>query len=102
MERVFFLFRAWLKLLKFEGGNSCLWKLIFWLVELFPCPVETVFSYLQSFFLQVESIPETSEDPFFGGKTLFQLVERGFLSSENCFLLFRASFLRVKTVTETS
>ena len=29
-----FLFRALLKLLKFEGGNSCLWKLIFWLVEL--------------------------------------------------------------------
>ena len=29
-----FLFRALLKLLKFGGGNSCLWKLIFWLVEL--------------------------------------------------------------------
>ena len=29
-----FLFRALLKLLKFEGGNFCLWKLIFWLVEL--------------------------------------------------------------------
>ena len=33
-ERVFFLFRALLKLLKFGGGNSCLRKLIFWLVEL--------------------------------------------------------------------
>ena len=29
-----FLFRAMLKLLKFGGGNSCLWKLIFWLAEL--------------------------------------------------------------------
>ena len=34
-ERVFsFLFRAFLKLLKFGSGNSCLRKLIFWLVEL--------------------------------------------------------------------
>ena len=33
-KSIFFLFRALLKLLKFGGGNSCLWKLIFWLVEL--------------------------------------------------------------------
>ena len=32
--RSIFLFRAMLKLLKFGGGNSCLWKLIFWLLEL--------------------------------------------------------------------
>ena len=64
--------------------------------------METVFFYLQSFLLQAESVPETSGDPFFWGKALFQLAERGFLSSENCFLLFRASFLQVKTVAETS
>ena len=29
-----FLFRALLKLLKFGAGNSCSWKLIFWIVEL--------------------------------------------------------------------
>ena len=34
--------------------------------------------------------------------TLFPLLERDFLSSENRFLLFRGSFLQVKTVTETS
>ena len=28
------LFRALLKLLKLGGGKSCLWKLIFWLLEL--------------------------------------------------------------------
>ena len=28
--------------------------------------------------------------------------DRGFLSSENCSLLFRASFLQVETVSETS
>ena len=33
-EKSIFLFRAFLKLLKFGGDNSCLWKLIFWLVEL--------------------------------------------------------------------
>ena len=33
-EKSIFLFRVLLKLLKFGGGNSCLWKLIFWLVEL--------------------------------------------------------------------
>ena len=38
----------------------------------------------------------------FWGKTLLPLAERGFLYIENCFLLFRASFLQVKTITETS
>ena len=42
------------------------------------------------------------ETHYFGLKTLFPLTGRDFLSSENCFLLFRASFLQVKTVTETS
>ena len=35
--KIIFLFRALLKLLKFRGGNSCLWKLFFWLVELIFC-----------------------------------------------------------------
>ena len=38
----------------------------------------------------------------FWGKDLFLLAEGDFLSSKNCFLLFRASFLQVKTATETS
>ena len=42
------------------------------------------------------------EAHYFGINTLFQLAERDFLSNENCFLLFLASFLQVKTVTETS
>ena len=54
------------------------------------------------FSLQVEIVPETSGGPFFWGKALFQLTERVFLYSENCILLFRASFLPVKTATETS
>ena len=54
------------------------------------------------FFLQVESVSETSGNPFFWGKTLFQLAVSDFLSSENCSFLFRASFLQVKAVTETS
>ena len=50
----------------------------------------------------METITEISGDAFFGGKT-YPLAERDFLSSENCILfLFRASFLQVKTVTETS
>ena len=39
---------------------------------------------------------------FLGGKSLFPLAKRDFLSSENYFVLFRASFLQVKTVTEAS
>ena len=35
-------------------------------------------------------------------ETLFPLVEKDFVSSGNCFLLFRASFLQVETVSETS
>ena len=38
----------------------------------------------------------------FLGETLFPLVERDFVSSGNCFLLFRASFLQVETISETS
>ena len=42
------------------------------------------------------------ETHYFWGEILFPLTERDFLSGENCFLLFRASFLQVKSVTETS
>ena len=34
--------------------------------------------------------------------TLFPLVERDFVSSEKLFFLFRASFLQVETISETS
>ena len=50
----------------------------------------------------METVTEISGNLFFGGNALFTLVERDFLSNENCFLLFRASFLQVKAVTETS
>ena len=60
---------------------------------------EIVFSYL-IFFLQVEAVTEIN-GPFLG-KTLFPLVERDFMSSGNCFLLFRASFLQVESISETS
>ena len=49
----------------------------------------------------MESVTEISGNLFSGGKTLFPLAERNFLSSESCFLLFRASFLEVKSVTQT-
>ena len=60
---------------------------------------EIIFSYL-IFFLQVEAVTEIN-GPFLG-KTLFPLVERDFMSSGNCFLLFRASFLQVESISETS
>ena len=60
---------------------------------------EIVFCYL-IFFLQVEAVTEIN-GPFLG-KTLFPLVERDFMSSGNCFLLFRASFLQVESISETS
>ena len=48
------------------------------------------------FFLQVETVTEISGNPFLGEKTWFPLAERDFRSSENCFLLLRASFLQIK------
>ena len=56
--------------------------------------VETVFFYLFFFSLQVETCTEIGKD--------FVPVERDFPPSGNYFLLFRASFLQVKTVTKTS
>ena len=50
----------------------------------------------------METVTEVSGNLFSGGKTLFPLAERDFLSNENCFLLFCASFLQLKIVTETS
>ena len=58
-----FLFRALLKLLKFRCGNSCLWKLIFWLIELIfshfsdTCSSESYFSSGGNVFLNESSIP---------------------------------------------
>ena len=60
---------------------------------------EIAFSYL-IFVLQVEAVTEINS-PFLG-KTLFPLVERDFLSSGNCFVLFRASFLQVESISEFS
>ena len=73
------------------GGDafSVVWKLFFLI-------------YLFIFFLQVETVTEISENPFFGGKTLFPIAEKDLLSSENFFLSFHTSFPQVKTVTETS
>ena len=62
--------------------------------------METVFSYLILFFLQVETFTEISGNKFFGKD--FVLAEMDFPPNGNCFLLFRASFLQVETVTETS
>ena len=65
--------------------------------------METVFFYLIFFFFQqVETVTEISGNPLLGGKTLLPLAEKDFLPSENCFILFRASFLEVKTVTKSS
>ena len=63
--------------------------------------METVFFYL-IFFKQVKTMTDIRGNQFFGGKSLFPLAKRDFLSSENYFVLFRASFLQVKTVTEAS
>ena len=63
--------------------------------------MEIVFFYL-IFFKQVETMTDIRGNPFLGGKSLFPLAKRDFLSSEKYFVLFRASFLQVKTVTETS
>ena len=57
--------------------------------------------YLIFFFLQLETVTEIIGDPFLEN-TLFPLVERDFLPSGNCSLLFCVSFLRVETVNETS
>ena len=116
-------FRALWKILKFGGCNlfkrniiSARGNWFFWLVKvnflssrsvfltnflifyfLFFIPYDgdgflvlwKLFSLIHFFFLQVETFTEIGK-------------ERDFPPSGNCFLLFRASFLQVETVTETS
>ena len=57
-----------------------------------------VFSYL-IFFLQVETVTEMN-DLFFGGGKTIPASKKDFLSSGNCFRLFRASFPQVETISE--
>ena len=70
------------------------------MVETVFCLVETVFSYLIFFFYKRKPSLKLAKIDLFGKD--FVPVDRDFLPSENCFLLFRASFLQVETVTETS
>ena len=72
------------------GGDtfSVLWKPVF-LFNLF-------------FFNKWKPSLKLVEAHYFLGKTFFPLAEKEFLSSENCFLLFRALFLQIKSVTEMS
>ena len=91
-----FLFRALLKLLKFGGGNFCLWKLIFWLGELifflfsdtpssesyFPSSGNKFLNqfsnpYGVSFFLQAETSLKLVETHFWG-KDFIPASKNGF------------------------
>ena len=100
-------YKALLEFLKFGGSNffkekpytrgnwfSGLWKFFNFLDT--PAS-ETYFSPSGNIVLNEFFIPY-GED---GGKTLFPQEERDILSGGNCFLLIRASFLRVETVSET-
>ena len=106
-----FLFRALLKLLKFVGGNSCLQKLILWLLELTfshfsdTLSSESYFPSSGNVFLNKSSnqwrcIFCLFETVFsyliFFSTTLFPLAERDFLSCENYFILICASFRQPK------
>ena len=74
-----FLFRALLKLLKFGCGNSCMWKLIFWLVELIfshfseTPSTESYFSSGGNVFLNESSNPYGG-DPFSVLRKPFSLI----------------------------
>ena len=58
---------------------------------------------LFDFFLQMQAATEINGPFFFGGgKYFIPARNREFLSGEKCFILFRASFLRAETVSETS
>ena len=52
------------------------------------------------FFLQVETFAEISGKNYWGKD--FAVVKRDFPPSGKCFRFFRAFFLKVETVTETS
>ena len=56
--------------------------------------------FLNFFFCKWKTSLKLVETTLFGKD--FVLVGRDFPPSGNCFLLFRASFLQVETVTETS
>ena len=92
-EKSIFLFRAFLKLLKFGVDNSCLWKLIFWLVELIfshfsdTPPSESYFPSSLNVFLNESSSP-------YGGDTFSVLWKP--LS------LIYSFFPPVETITEIS
>ena len=93
-ERVFsFLFRAFLKLLKFGGGNSCLRKLIFWLVEL-------IFSHFsdtrstESYFPSSGNVCLNELSNPYGGDAFSVLWKP--------FSLIQYFFLQVETVTKIS
>ena len=61
---------------------------------------ENLFFLFNLFFYNWKSSLKLMETNFFGKN--FVPAERDFPSSGNCFLFFRASFLQVATVTETS
>ena len=61
---------------------------------------ENLFYLFDFFFYNWKSSLRLMETNFFGKN--FVSVERDFPPSGNCFLFFRASFLQVETVTETS
>ena len=82
-----FLFRALVKLLKFEGGNSCFWKLIFWLVEL-------IFSHFSDT-PSSEAILRLVET-YFQANPPIRIVEKHFLFCGNRFLLFNLFFYKWK------
>ena len=63
--------------------------------------METVFCYLIFSFCKLKPTMKLVETLFLG-KTLFPQERKDFLSTEKCFVLFRASSLQVQTVTETS
>ena len=122
-ENGILLFRALLKFSKFRGSNVCKrnlvpacgnWFFIFQIILLtsnFSSGGNVLLKWFfilygggglfNIFFLQLETVTEIIGDPFLEN-TLFPLVERDFLSSGNCSLLFSVSFLRVETVNETS
>ena len=81
--KTIFLFRAMLKLLKLGGGNSYMWKLIFWLVKFF--------FLVSQILLLVKAIFRLVETDFWTNLPIHK-VDTYFLSCGNCFLLFDLFF----------
>ena len=65
--RVFVLFRALLKLLKFEGGNSCLWKLLSLASRTFPLHFSDTPSSESCFPSSENVFLNESSNPYDGG-----------------------------------